>query len=655
MAIARMAKVMIACHRSEVSDLLEALQSEGICQILGAEEAFVSRELDQAPDRGTRPKDTEARLGRIERGITFLKQYAAAPKGLAAVLSPRPIVDENAYRSVVCDDSVMGIVERAEQIEAEIDRTRGRIESLQTSLESLSPWDALKTPVEEASQLSKATCWMGLIPVQQVDKAMEKLAEIGAAVEIVGSAGAKEAAVVVGLNENADDIGKALRAVEFEAANFEGMSGTVRELITQRRNELERAQRRSTEQRADAAKIAGSLLKVQIIHDHYRNLLSREQTKDLAPATESTVLLEGWVRHKDYPRLEEIVRGFGAAGLAAIEPAEGEEVPVDIDNRRLIKPFEVVTRLYGMPHYLNIDPTIFLAPFFGMFFGICLGDAGYALVVIVAAAWLARKLQGDKRLVLVLGLCSIFAVVFGALTGSWFGDAVTQFAPGLDPLRRKLMWFDPFEQPMILLGLSVVLGYIQIMAGLLIALAHNLRKRDFIAAICDQMTWLVMLNCIVLFGLGKMNVIPAGVGSVCGKIVPIPAVTIFLFSSREGGWGARLGMGAYNVFSAIFYMGDVLSYLRLMGLCMVGAGLGMAMNLMAKMALDIPFAGIAVAIIVFAVGHGFNLVLAVLGAFVHTMRLQFVEFFPKFLIGGGRTFEPLTKQYKHIYIQNSGK
>ena len=139
MAIAQMAKVMIVSHRSEVADLLEALQSEGICQILDAEEALVTRQLDQTPDRRLRPKDLETRLDRIEKSIVFLKQYAAAHKGLAAALAPRTIVDQSSYTSVVSDDSTMDIVGQAEQIEADIDSTTTRIESLHLALESLTP------------------------------------------------------------------------------------------------------------------------------------------------------------------------------------------------------------------------------------------------------------------------------------------------------------------------------------------------------------------------------------------------------------------------------------------------------------------------------------------------------------------------------------
>jgi V/A-type H+-transporting ATPase subunit I len=253
-------------------------------------------------------------------------------------------------------------------------------------------------------------------------------------------------------------------------------------------------------------------------------------------------------------------------------------------------------------------------------------------------------------------ICAAIAIPAGAVTGSWFGDAVPTFIPVLNPIREKLMLFDPLGEPTILFKLAVILGYIQLMTGLAIAFVHNLKQKSYISAVCDNLTWLVMLNCIVIFGLSKAGMAPAELGRFLGLLAIAPAATILLFSQRQGRWAGRIGMGAYNLFSSVFYLGDVLSYLRLMALCMVGGGIAMAINIIAGISLDIPYGfGVPVMILVLVFGHTLNLVLSALGAFVHTLRLQYVEYFTKFFVGGGELFKPLCKEYKHIYILETSK
>jgi V/A-type H+-transporting ATPase subunit I len=654
MAIAQMAKVIIVSHRTQASQLLEALQRDGICQILNAEEAMLSKDW---PELGTaaeqlKDKDVEVLLGRLAKSIAFLKSYAESHKGLASVLSPRTVVDEQSYEKTVSDEEILKIIEQCEQTEATIEKLNTEREHLTGTLQMLAPWQSLETPVQEFGRLQQTTALAGLLPNQQLEQTEEKLGELGAVIQQIGTANSQYACLVLCLNENLNEVQKLLRSAEFEPVNFESMTGTVAELIGEHTEKLNQTQKQLQAQYEKAASLSKNLLKFEILYDHYSNLLNREQTKGTAPATEHTVLLEVWVKKNDFPRLKKIVSRFGASSLSRIEPAEDEEIPVEIENKNYVRPFEVITRLYGMPQHFEVDPTVFLAPFFALFFALCLTDAGYGLVIIALMVFFIKKFQGDKKLMWMLGICSAFTLVAGALTGGWFGDAVQQFIPALKPLRQKMMWFDPLEDPMMFFKLALALGYFQILTGLVIAFVHNLKQKNVIAALCDQLTWLVMLNSIVIFLASKGGVVSPQIGSFFGRLALIPAVIIFLFSQREGSWAGRIGMGMYNLFSAIFYMGDVLSYLRLMALGMVTAGIAMAVNVIAKIALDIPYGlGVIMMILVLALGHGGNLVLSALSAFVHTLRLQYVEFFPKFLVGGGRQFQPLSKQYKHIYIK----
>ena len=325
------------------------------------------------------------------------------------------------------------------------------------------------------------------------------------------------------------------------------------------------------EQEAKAAALSEQLLKIEILDDHYRNVLSRERAAGSVPTTEQAVLLEGWVKEKDYAALESTVGRFSAASVGQIEVAEGEVKPVDIENTSRTRPFEVITRLYGMPHPTDMDPTPLLAPFFALFFGICLTDAAYGLVMIGFMWWLLKKIKGDTKFVWMMLICSFTTVVAGALTGGWCGDAIQMFVPQLSGFRNRLMWFDPLESPMHFFYISLGLGYLQIIFGIGVAFWHRWKCGDRKEAIFDHGTWFIWLNSLAIFGMAKAGLLPAALGSLFGIIAIVPALGIILFSEREGGWGARIGMGCYNVFSSVFYVGDVLSYIRLMALGMVTA------------------------------------------------------------------------------------
>ncbi len=657
MAIAKMAKIVIVTHRTEAPKVLESLQDEGLCQILNAEQAMLTKDYPELCCQGKRPREVEELLGRLEKAVAFLEDYYEDDRStVESMLAPRRVVGRSVYQQVISDKKLLKVLEDVENTQRYIEELRGRIDGLEDTLEMLEPWQGLETPVEELDQMEQAQCITGLLPKRSLDEITGKLEQMGAIVEQVGSTRSHTALLIVALSEKAGDIQKMLRTVDFDYTSFAGMKGKVSDLIGEYRENLEQAKQEIEDYYGKAREQSKEILKLQILRDHNANLLQRESTHGNVPISEETVFLEGWVKERNYSRLEKVIAGFSASSLSRIEPPEDEKPPVEVDNSSSAKPFEVITRLYGMPQHWEVDPTVLLAPFFIVFFALCLTDAAYGVIIAAVMAFALKRKQGDKKLVRLLCWSGVLTIAAGALTGGWFGAAVRDVAmgaglTGIAGAIEAITIFDPMSQPMVFFVLAIILGYIQVMFGLVVALVVNLQKRDFVAAIFDQVSWLVMLNGLAIYAMASAETIfPKAMAGIVIWFVLVSAAAILFFSHREGGIGARIGMGAYNLFSTVFYLGDILSYLRVMALGLATAGVAMAVNVIAETSLGMPYIGIILAILLFVGGHAFNIAMSGLGAFVHTMRLQFVEFFPKFLVGGGEEFKPLSREYKHIYV-----
>jgi V/A-type H+-transporting ATPase subunit I len=652
MALAAMQKVMIVAHRSQATELLGVLQDAGLVQILDAERAMVTKEWPELVVESKRHRSIAETTDRLSKAIDFLKPYSE--KDATSLFAPFVQVDEVTYSNIVSQKDSLSYLGQVEEVATQLEKLAMESENLTTQQIKLAPWQTLTVPVEQLGGFATSTLFIGQVGDQHFDSLCEKLAEFQAAVEIVAQSNRMQACIVVCLNEVAGDVQKALRSAEFEAAGFEGVSGTIDENIRRIQNRLGGIETEKKTRVNRAVELAKDKLNMQILFDHLQNLHGRLAARSAAPATDHAIFLEGWVKKKQFAHLERLVTQFNACDVAAIEAAADEEPPVEIENGPMTSPFEAVTRLYGMPAISDVDPTVFLAPFFALFFGICLTDAAYGLVMIGFLWWLLRKIRGDKKFVMMMIFCSITTVVAGALTGGWCGDTIQQFIPQLAGFRNALMWFDPLEKPMYFFNISLGLGYLQIVTGILVGCIHKFRRGEKTAAIFDHLSWFIWLNSLAVFGLAKAGLFGerfAWLGTVAGVAAIIPALMIILFSEREGGWGARIGMGLYNVFSTVFYVGDVLSYIRLMALGMVTAGFGMAINEIVKSVMEMGIFGYILGALIFVGGHVFNIANSALSAFVHSMRLQFVEFFTKFLQGGGKEFDPLRESYRYIEVK----
>ena len=409
---------------------------------------------------------------------------------------------------------------------------------------------------------------------------------------------------------------------------------------------------------ADIAKLADdNLPKLRKVYDSYNILISREEAKLSGEPTEQVFVWDVWVLTSALNKVQKIVSSFAnKVVLEVIEPEEGELPPTSLKNPSFASCMEPLTMMYGAPTYGTPDPCMMMAPFFFLIFGVCFGDAGYGLLLsaVVGYFLIRHKMPPLPRKIFIVLLAGMLAtVVVGLVTGSVFGDALTAFSflsPIASPL-QKVQLLDPMKDPMTFLGISLVIGVTQIVVGLLIAMVHSWRNGDKFSAIFDHGAWITFLLGLICFAVfSSIGTMPMQ-ATICKYISIVSAVALVLTQGREKkNIFMKLVSGILSLYDITGYFGDILSYSRLLALGLSGAAVGMVINLLVNMVLPIKYYGWILAILIFIFGHGFSIAVNILGAFVHDLRLQFVEFFGKFYEAGGREFAPLSINTKFTKI-----
>ncbi|HOL21242.1 MAG TPA: hypothetical protein PLQ41_00100 [bacterium] len=382
-------------------------------------------------------------------------------------------------------------------------------------------------------------------------------------------------------------------------------------------------------------------------------------------ATETTGIsrfvkgFQGWIKENDIPRMKALLRKNLPDGYLYIsDPETGDEIPIALENKSIIEPFEVVTDLYGRPVYKNVDPTPHLSIFFILSFAFCITDAAYGIILMLLSIVFMKKFRYTPGIVKFFRLIlysSIATIFMGAITGSWFGNILSRLPSGSLPVKslNKLIILNPLEggnQTFLFLGWALALGYIQILWGLCLNLANSIRyyglKKSGEPFTLLTIQVLVALIIISFITSRKELIFPLS------SLLFLSLISLMILKGLTQKGFMRVFWafyGAYNVIASNL-LGDVLSYSRLFGLGLTTAVLALVVNEMVFMSKGIPFIGYIIAGILFIFGHLANLGINLLGGYVHTSRLQYLEFFTKFFESGGRPFSPLKEARQFTYL-----
>ena len=339
-------------------------------------------------------------------------------------------------------------------------------------------------------------------------------------------------------------------------------------------------------------------------------------------------------------------------------------MPVKLKSNRLTEPLTTITTMYSLPAYDGVDPNGLMMPFYVFFFGFMFADLGYGLILAAVTAfiqWRIRPKGGFGQLVRLMIMCGISSAVIGLLTGGFFSDFLVQFT-GMLGLPQPVIPFlsapegsgvpgpllNVMGDPMSVLVFSLVVGLVQIVVGMAVKFWMLCRDGKVLDAVLDVGSWWVIFVGIALFALG--------IGNVSGYPVVLIVGCLMLLGQARGakGIGGKLGAVIGGVYNGVTgYFGDILSYSRLMVMMLAGSVIGQVFNILAAMPGSglPPALGIPIFFIIFLLGHSFNIGLNVIGTYVHTSRLQYLEFFKQFYQEGGRPWRPLEINTKYVDIE----
>lgn len=349
------------------------------------------------------------------------------------------------------------------------------------------------------------------------------------------------------------------------------------------------------------------------------------------------MLLQGWAPEKSVPQLREYLDKTGHY-YQVDDPTPEDDIPIQLSNNKFFRLFEPLTKLYMLPKYGELDLTMFFAPFFMLFFGLCLGDMGYGLLIMLALPIFTKLFQlinpeFKSTLVFLFGLST---VVCGTLTGTAFGFSLYDIDLPFFQKMKDLL----FQDNQAMFYLSLIIGCVQILFGMILKAVNLAIQLGFKYAV-STIGWILMLVGVAV------GVLTGATGSVWFMVVMIVAgCMVLLYNSPGKNIFLNIGLGlwdAYNMVTGL--LGDVLSYVRLFALGLSGGILASVFNSLAVgMSPDIPVVGFLVTALIFVIGHGLNIFMNILGSMVHPMRLTFVEFFKNSgYEGGGQAYKPFKK------------
>lgn len=671
MAVLQMQRLNLVALKRNRKEILERLQEMGALEVdvrLDSEAEVVRQDTSSA--RALFEKNASL----ADQAIEILDRYAPEKSSLLNSLAGMPLIEHSEYDEVARKQREY--IQTANDI-ISLDKNNSElnagIQKSESAIEALVPWENLDVPM--SLQGTKTTSLIiGMMPQQMTAGEVLKLLELhepsiqAADVQIFRSEKDGTWLSVLCMKEDASEAENVLRE-----AGFSRPSSFVRRTPSEEKQYLENQisdyQSRIQENSQEIIRLAESRKDLKMVSDYYRLRAQKYEVLGTLPQTKNTFALSGYIPVTRAAKVaEELTTEYGAAvELEGI--GEKEEAPVLLKNNKFADSVEGVLSSYGLPKKGEVDPTFIMSIFYVVLFGMMLSDAAYGAIVAIACGVVLLKFprmdQGLRKSIKLFFFCGLSTLFWGIMFGSYFGDVVNVISRNYfgHEVTIPALWFVPLQDPMRLLIYSLLFGLIHMFIGMGLKGYMMLKQKDVVGFISDVVSWFMFLIGLILIllptsifeSISNMHfAFPPFLNTLAKVLAVAGAVIILVMSGRrkKKNIGMRLAIGLYDLYGITSWLSDILSYSRLLALGLATGVIAQVINQMGSMFGTGVF-GTIVFILVFIIGTVLNMAINLLGAYVHSNRLEFVEFFNKFYDGGGRPFEPFRTVTKYVEFKKS--
>ncbi len=645
MAIAKMHHFKLYFLRSLNNEFLDFLQDFGDVHLKDLTEE--TELLDSGLEYFSEDEailDVREEIGEIESAINLLSSFQEKKSGLKNLQEGNKNYSYEDLMQKGAQLDFTSFLLNLSNLNKSIENKKKIIERIENEIHELKPWIDLKVPSKAIEKTKHVNFITGYVLSAQFESLKEDLKNFQySLVERIGQDDKNSYILAVVEESELSKMTDLLRkysfyeeAVKTEKSPAQDIKAKEKEIETLKSEikEIENKYRSMTE----------DLDNLKLRYEYLKQVEEKLSSVDNFLATKKVSVIEGYVNSKNADNFQRrLSKNFPKNYYLEMNEADKDNpnVPIELENNKFVSVFEPLTEMYSMPRYNEVDPTPFLAPFYWLFFGMMIADAGYGLLLVIGTYVLLRFNLSDsmRKNIKFFNYLGYSTILWGLVYGSVFGGAIN--IPQL---------IDPAGDYMTVLIISIALGAVHMFLGMAMKAYVLIRDGHSIDAFFDVFSWYMVL-------LGAIYMILAGPLSLPGKniakyIMIAGMLIIVFFTGREAKSPVgRIASGAYNLYGISSWLGDFVSYLRLMALGLAGGFIGVAINMIAGTVASSGLVGIIFAAVIFVGGQIFNLALSALSAYVHTLRLTFVEFFGKFYEGGGKKFNRVRKETKYINIK----